>query len=102
MINYEIKEVKKNVILRGKDQDGNEQDIKVDKYTIQVDGIGRTLDLMVRSDLGVPVEETIKSAVEEALKNLPAEYRTSRSQERRKQIVNESDKMMRGEEVENK
>jgi hypothetical protein len=102
MNKYEIIKAEKGVRLKGHDQDGVEQEIKVDKYTIKVEGIDKTLELLVRSDMGVPVEETIKGAVEEALKNLPANFKTSKSEERRKQIVTESDKMVRGEDIENK
>jgi hypothetical protein len=76
MINYEIIKTEKGLKMKGQDQDGNEQEVKVDKYTLKVKGIDRTLELMVRSDLGTPVEETIQAAVNDCLKNLPEGFKT--------------------------
>ncbi len=76
MINYEIKKVEKNVSMKGHDQDGQEQEIKVDKYTLKIEGIDKELTLLVRADLGTPVEETIQEAVNQCLKNLPENYKT--------------------------
>lgn len=78
MKNYTIEKIDRNVKMRGKDQDGNEQEIKVTRYTIKIEGINRTLDLLIRADLDVPAEEVIEGAVAEALKSLPADFKETK------------------------
>lgn len=79
MKNYTIEKIDKNVKMKGQDQDGNEQEIKVERYTINVEGIDRKLDILIRQDSagadGKVIEGIIDSAVEEALKNLPEDFK---------------------------
>lgn len=76
MINYEIKKIEKGVKMRGKDQDGDDQEILVNKYDVQVEGIDRLLEIMVYSGFGNEKEkELVEEAINQSLKNLPETFK---------------------------
>lgn len=76
MINYEIKKVERGVKMRGQDQDGEDQEILVNKYEVQVEGIDRVMQIMVYSGFGDAKEkELVEEAINESLKNLPETFK---------------------------